>query len=93
MPMESTDTVAADAIEQEMIPVSALLENVEWIAWTTLVLCPVLRLINGPAVATDQAVMRGSVAVLAAIVAISTTVYRLVSTRAASSQKKCAAEE
>ncbi len=58
-------------------------EEVPWWAielgcWTMVVLAPVLTWVNGPAVSTDQAVVRGSVFALALVGGIVTTAVRLL---------------
>ena len=58
-------------------------EGVPWWAielgcWTMVVLAPILTWVNGPSVSTDQAVVRGTVFVLALLGGMSTTARRLL---------------
>ena len=56
-------------------------EGVPWWAvelgcWTMVVLAPILTWVNGPAVSTDQAVVRASVFILALVGGVTTTAVR-----------------
>jgi hypothetical protein len=55
----------------------------EFCAWTTLALCPFLYWVNGPAVSTDQFVVRTTLVILAAITAVSLRVYAWIEARRA----------
>ena len=59
---------------QEVLPCWAL----ELSCWTMVVLAPILTWVNGPAVSTDQAVVRGLVFALALAGGIITTAVRLL---------------
>ena len=61
-------------------------DDVPWWAielgcWTMVVLAPILTWVNGPAVSTDQAVVRGTVFVLAVLGGVGTTTRRLLRQR------------
>ena len=55
----------------------------EFGCWTSLVLFPFLRWINGPSVSTDQLVVRTGLVVLAALGAIGLRAYKLLRARRA----------
>lgn len=48
---------------------------VEFSAWTTLALAPLLYWVNGPSVSTDQLVLRTTLVCSAAVAAISLRIY------------------
>ena len=60
--------------QQEGVPCWAI----ELGCWTMVVLAPILTWVNGPAVSTDQAVVRGLVFALALAGGIITTAVRLL---------------
>lgn len=53
----------------------------EFVCWTTIVLVPILAWINGPAVSTDQFVVRVSVFVVALLGAVSIRVAKIIRRR------------
>ena len=56
--------------DHELISVAEILNCVEYICWTCLALWPILRLLNGRSVSSDQRIMRAVLLVLPAIGAI-----------------------
>jgi hypothetical protein len=55
---------------------------IEFVCWVVVGLCPLLRVVNGPAVTNDQFVFQVALFAVALIGAISLRIYRLVQRRA-----------
>lgn len=70
------DAVSAVPDVDEDITIKEVLYWGEFCSWTALALSPFLYWVNGPAVSTDQFVMRTGLVCLAAVTAIGLRVYK-----------------
>ena len=80
MNAESNEKADANPSDDE-ITLEELAYWAEFCSWTTLALTPLLRWVNGPAVSTDQLVVRIALVVIAACVAVSLRVMKLARRR------------
>lgn len=71
----SQDTIEED---EEEITWEEVVGWLEFGCWTTLALAPMLYYVNGPAVSTDQSVVRTALVCLAAAGAVGIRGYKLV---------------
>ncbi len=74
---DSANTGSVNEHEEDDITLEELLGWLEFGSWTTLALAPMLYYVNGPAVSTDQFVVRTILVVTAAITAVSLRGYKL----------------
>ena len=63
------------------VPFREIAPMAEFACWVAVVLCPILRLVNGPAVSTDQFVVQVAMFSLALIGGISLRTYNFFTRR------------
>jgi hypothetical protein len=80
----SSDKPPQAAPNEEPLTKEEILYCAEFACWTTLALAPFLYWVNGPAVSTDQFVVRTALVVLAAIGAAVLRTTKILAKRKAS---------
>lgn len=74
-PGEEEGKISTEADEQRHIPFWELAPVFEFMCWVVVALAPMLRLVNGPPVTDDQAVIQMTLVILALTGAVSLRIY------------------